>query len=78
MSRGSNRRRNNGVRNTLNGYVTEDGVINDGCFKVKLVRPLKHVMLELTEALPLNKGQWRRIPAELNSNLQDESGEWEN
>lgn len=48
-------------------------------FKVKLVRPAKHVMLEMTEAtLPLTKGTWKRLPAQSNSKLRYESGEWEN
>jgi hypothetical protein len=48
-------------------------------FKVKLVRPTKHVMLEMTEpTLPLTKGTWKRLPADSNSKLRYESAEWEN
>lgn len=47
--------------------------------KLKLVRPRKHVVLEMTEpGLPLTKGSWRRLSADSNSKLQYESGEWEN
>lgn len=47
-------------------------------FKVKLVRPKKHVLLEMTEAsLPLTKGTWRRLEEESNSKLREEAAEWE-
>ena len=47
-------------------------------FKLRLVRPTKHVVLELTEGLPLMKGTWRRLVPGSNSSLQANSGEWEN
>ncbi len=48
-------------------------------FKIKLVRPQKHVMLLMKEPLvPLTKGNWSRILGESNSKLRYESGEWEN
>lgn len=47
-------------------------------FKIKLVRPTMHVVLEMTEGLPLTKGAWKRLPGISNSRLADESGEWEN
>lgn len=47
-------------------------------FKLKLVRPLKHVVLEMTEGALLSKGSWTRVSADSNSKLQYESGKWEN
>jgi hypothetical protein len=46
-------------------------------FRIKLVRPTKHVMLELTEGGVAAKGTWKRITDQSNSALEYETGTWE-